>query len=165
MVNKINFNAVVLSFLITSCSNLGLNSNVSSPSPSQPLDVRDGAGLYKQKLTDGDDAYLQVIDLQKMQIDQIVGEKDILPEIQVSQPGGKVVLEKDKLYLILWRDNLDSQVRIDLYDGKKRIREISAGTDSDGVYEWIPDMTVKEGYSLRISDVNNPEIFATLSLP
>lgn len=403
MLNKININAVLLSFLITSCSNLGLNSNVPSPSPFQPLDVIDGAGLYKQQLPDGNEAYLQVIDLQKMQVDQIVGEadnmgfdrgnyyqgegkyyspffkmkvfseveaeykklyddsvfslincsffeqyqsssqlsfpiklngtiitggsspygpiakpkdgfytnirlkalvwddnsayitdynpntgkplndttvqnaivsyeyndhpakvfggnqknryhligtldkdgisgdellmimtvnratideaadllkklgvksdiitidggistylfnsrlgnitlpqsvnlkdnpefrnlphylgfrtkvkKDISPQIKVSQPGGKVVLEKDKPYLILWRDNLDSKVRIDLYEGNKRIREISPTTDSDGVYEWIPDIPVKEGYSLRISDLENPEVFGTLLFP
>ncbi len=76
MLNKIKFNAVVLSFLITSCSNLRLNSTTPISSTFQPLDVIDGAGLYKQQLPDGNEAYLQVIDLQKMQIDQIVGEVD-----------------------------------------------------------------------------------------
>lgn len=47
-----------------------------NPIEYQPLDVIDGAGLYKQRLPDGNEAYLQVIDLQKMQIDQIVGEVD-----------------------------------------------------------------------------------------
>jgi hypothetical protein len=41
----------------------------------QALDVKDGAGLYKKQLNSGNDAYLQVINLQKMQIDQILGNE------------------------------------------------------------------------------------------
>jgi hypothetical protein len=49
-----------------------------APSSYQPLDVRNGSGLYKQQLTDGNEAYLQVIDMRKMQIDQLIGEVDDL---------------------------------------------------------------------------------------
>lgn len=66
--------------------------------------------------------------------------------------------------MILWRDNLDSEVRIDLDEGNKHIQEISPATDSDGVYEWMPDIPVKEGYSLRISDLENPKIFGSFRL-
>jgi hypothetical protein len=39
----------------------------------QSIDIRDGAGLYKKQLSGDNAAYLQIIDLQKMQIDQIIG--------------------------------------------------------------------------------------------
>lgn len=39
------------------------------------VDVVDGAGLYKKQLSSGNDAYLQVINLKKMQIDQILGKE------------------------------------------------------------------------------------------
>ncbi|OKH30591.1 hypothetical protein NIES2101_42240 [Calothrix sp. HK-06] len=42
----------------------------------QAVDVKDGASLYKKQLSNGNEAYLQVINLQKMQIDQILGSKD-----------------------------------------------------------------------------------------
>ncbi|MCP2728482.1 hypothetical protein NJ959_08335 [Symplocastrum sp. BBK-W-15] len=44
------------------------------PSSYQPIDAINGAGLYKQIIGDGNEAYLQVIDLGKIQIDQLVGE-------------------------------------------------------------------------------------------
>ncbi|BAZ13099.1 hypothetical protein NIES4071_49340 [Calothrix sp. NIES-4071] len=42
----------------------------------QAVDVKDGAGLYKKQLSNGNEAYLQVINLQKMQMDQILGSED-----------------------------------------------------------------------------------------
>ncbi|MHC5596231.1 MAG: hypothetical protein ACYTXC_09785 [Nostoc sp.] len=41
-----------------------------------PLDVINGAGLYKTSLAHGNQAYLQVFDLRKVQIDQFIGEVD-----------------------------------------------------------------------------------------
>lgn len=40
------------------------------------VDVVDGAGLYKKQLSSGNDAYLQVINLEKMRIDQILGKEN-----------------------------------------------------------------------------------------
>ncbi|PLZ93948.1 hypothetical protein CEN44_01790 [Fischerella muscicola CCMEE 5323] len=40
----------------------------------QPLHVIDGAGLYQTTLINDNQAYLQMIDLSKIQIDQLVGE-------------------------------------------------------------------------------------------
>jgi outer membrane biogenesis lipoprotein LolB len=65
---------------------------------------------------------------------------------------------------ILWRDNLDSDVTIELYDGDKRIQVISPRTASNGVYEWTPKSSVKQGYSLRISSLKNQKIFGSLQL-
>ncbi|MEA5551586.1 hypothetical protein VB713_11445 [Anabaena cylindrica UHCC 0172] len=46
------------------------------PNTYHPLDVIEGAGLYKTSLSNGNQAYLQIIDLRKIQIDQIIGEID-----------------------------------------------------------------------------------------
>ena len=42
----------------------------------QTLEIRYGAGLYKKELSNENEAYLQIIDVGKMQIDQIIGEVD-----------------------------------------------------------------------------------------
>ncbi|MCU0544524.1 MAG: hypothetical protein MUE44_20535 [Oscillatoriaceae cyanobacterium Prado104] len=47
-----------------------------------PIDVRDGAGLYKKQLANGNAAYLQLIDLRKTQIDQLIGETEEIGEGQ-----------------------------------------------------------------------------------
>jgi hypothetical protein len=46
------------------------------PTIYHPLDVIEGAGLYKTQLANGNEAYLQVIDLRKMQMEQMIGEVD-----------------------------------------------------------------------------------------
>lgn len=91
-------------------------------------------------------------------------KNQVSPQIKVSQPAGKVQVEENKPYLILWRDNLEDDVKIELYDANKPIQEISERTDGDGVYEWIPNRPVKEGYSIRISSLKNQDIFGTLQL-
>lgn len=67
-------NSGIFSFFIASLINLGMTPTQPIPSSYQPLDVIDGAGLYKQIIGDGNEAYLQVIDLGKIQIEQLVGE-------------------------------------------------------------------------------------------
>ncbi len=69
------FLAIISSFWISS---FWIAQTFTPSSSYQPLDVINGAGLYKQQLTDGNEAYLQVIDLHKMQIEQLVGEVDTM---------------------------------------------------------------------------------------
>jgi hypothetical protein len=90
--------------------------------------------------------------------------KQVEPLIKISQPAAMAYPEKNKPYLVLWRDNLDSEVEIELYEGNKRIQVISPHTKNDGVYEWTPSSPVKEGYSIRISSLKNRKIFGTLQL-
>jgi len=73
-------------------------------------------------------------------------------------------VEENKPYLILWRDNLDGKVKIELYDRNKRIQNIARRTASDRVYEWTPSKPIKDGYSLRISSLRNRKIFGSLQL-
>lgn len=91
-------------------------------------------------------------------------KKQISPHIFVSQPVAKVIIEKNQPYLILWRDNLDGDVTIQLYDGAKFIKNIAVRTASDGVYEWTPNIPIKKGYSIRVSSQNNLKISGQLQL-
>ncbi|MBD2725966.1 hypothetical protein H6G96_06425 [Nostoc sp. FACHB-892] len=82
----------------------------------------------------------------------------------ISQPVGKALLKKDQPYLILWRGNLNGDVSVKLYDGNKLIQNISSRTASDEVYEWIPRIPVKKGYFIRISSLEDHNIFGQLQL-
>ncbi|MEH2295797.1 hypothetical protein [Nostoc sp.] len=73
-------------------------------------------------------------------------------------------LKKDQPYLIFWRDNLNGDVSIKLYDGKKFIQNISSRTASDGVDEWTPRIPVKEGYFVRIYSWKDRNVFGQLQL-
>lgn len=91
-------------------------------------------------------------------------KNQVAPQISIDQPVKKVLPKKDQPYLILWRDNFDGDVSIKLYDGNKLIQNISSRTASDGVYEWIPRIPVKEGYFIRISSWKDRNIFGQLQL-
>ncbi|MEH2092507.1 hypothetical protein [Nostoc sp.] len=91
-------------------------------------------------------------------------KNQVTPKISISQPVAKVLPKKDQPYLILWRDNFDGDVSIKLYDGDKLIQNISSRTASDGVYEWTPHISVKEGYFIRISSWKDRNIFGQLQL-
>ncbi|MEH2441358.1 hypothetical protein [Nostoc sp.] len=91
-------------------------------------------------------------------------KNQVTPKISISQPVAKVLPKKDQPYLILWRDNFDGDVSIKLYDGDKLIQNISSRTASDGVYEWTPHISVKEGYFIRISSWKDRNIFGELQL-
>ncbi|MEH2325128.1 MAG: hypothetical protein V7K32_16520 [Nostoc sp.] len=73
-------------------------------------------------------------------------KNQVAPKILIGQPGKKVLPKKDQPYLTLWRDNLNGDVSIKLYDGNKLIQNISSRTARNGVYEWTPGISVKEGY-------------------
>ncbi|MBE8987718.1 phosphodiester glycosidase family protein [Nostoc sp. LEGE 12450] len=91
-------------------------------------------------------------------------KNQVPPKILIGQLTAKVLPKKDQPYLILWQDNFDSDVSIKLYDGDKLIQNISSRTASDGVYEWIPRISVKEGYFIRISSWKDRNIFGELQL-
>ncbi|MBD2523847.1 phosphodiester glycosidase family protein [Nostoc sp. FACHB-133] len=91
-------------------------------------------------------------------------KNQVAPKILIGQLTAKVLPKKDQPFLILWQDNFDSDVSIKLYYGDKLIQNISSRTASDGVYEWIPRISVKEGYFIRISSWKDRNIFGDLQL-
>lgn len=89
----------------------------------------------------------------------------VVPQILIEQPAGKVQVEQNRPYLILWRDNINSDVSIKLSDrNNKTIQNIAKRTASDGVYEWTPNIAVKEGYTIRVASRENQKIFGNLQL-
>lgn len=74
--HKVLFSLLLALISIAMISSLGIAQTFTPPSSYQLLDQKDGALLYKRQLSDGNQAYLQVINLQKMQIDQLIGEVD-----------------------------------------------------------------------------------------
>jgi len=86
------------------------------------------------------------------------------PKILVAKPAGKVQVEANKPYLILWRDNIQDEVKIELYQENKSVESIANRTTSDGVYEWKPKIAVKSGSLIRISSVKNAKVSGALQL-
>jgi len=86
------------------------------------------------------------------------------PKILVAQPAGKVQVEANKPYLILWRDNIQDEVKIELYQENKLVESIANRATSDGVYEWKPKIAVKSGSLIRISSVKNAKVSGALQL-
>jgi hypothetical protein len=90
--------------------------------------------------------------------------KPTSPKILVSPAAGKVQVEANKPYLILWRDNIKEEVKIELYRENKSVQSIANRASSDGVYEWKPKIAVKAGSLIRISSVKNPKVSGALQL-
>ncbi|MBD2255354.1 hypothetical protein [Nostoc parmelioides] len=87
----------------------------------------------------------------------------LVPQILIDQPVGKVQVEQNRPYLILWRDNINSDVSIRLYGrNNKKLQDISARTASDGVYEWTPQIAVKPGYIIRVASRDKQSILGNL---
>jgi hypothetical protein len=82
----------------------------------------------------------------------------------VAKPAVQVQVEANKPYLILWRDNIQDEVKIELYRENKLVESIANRTTSDGVYEWKPKIAVKSGSLIRISSVKNAKVSGALQL-
>jgi hypothetical protein len=67
---------ILYSFFLALSSSPRIAQTFNPPSSYQLLDRREGALLYRRAISDGNEAYLQVINLKKIQIDQLPGEVD-----------------------------------------------------------------------------------------
>lgn len=91
--------------------------------------------------------------------------QNLVQQILIDQPISKVEVEQNRPYLIMWRDNINGDVSIKLYDRtNKSIQDISTRTASDGVHEWTPQIAVKEGSMIRVASRENQKIFGNLQL-
>ena len=64
---------------------------------------------------------------------------------------------------ILWEDNLDENVRLDLYYGNDYLQTIDTDTPSDGEYIWsipsdLAESTILDRYQIKVSSVNHSSI-------
>jgi uncharacterized protein (TIGR02145 family) len=64
---------------------------------------------------------------------------------------------------IKWTDNIDENVKIELYRGGNKLPDITTSTESDGIYLWTPDknLIIGSDYSIKIISVNNANISGT----
>jgi hypothetical protein len=74
--HKILFSFFLALISLSIISSLWIAPTFIPPSFYQALDRKEAALLYKRQLSDGNEAYWQIINLQKMQIDQLIREVD-----------------------------------------------------------------------------------------
>ena len=81
--------------------------------------------------------------------------------INISSPNGGESWQAGSTQTIIWSDNIDENVSIDLYKGGSFHSVIVSGTDSDGIRNWSIPFLLASGsdYSVKITSVDNSDIF------
>jgi len=80
--------------------------------------------------------------------------------ITVINPNGGNSLTKGNGYSLSWNDNIDENVRIDLFKGGIYSSNITPSTPSNGSYYWTVPTPIANGsdYQIRISSTSNPSL-------
>lgn len=83
--------------------------------------------------------------------------------INVTAPTGSDEWEQGVEKVISWEDNLDGNVKIELYKGSSLSATISASTPSNGSFTWtVPeDQAIGSNYTVKISSVDNQSVTAS----
>ncbi len=134
----------LLLFLLPILSSFWIAQSFDPLSSYQPLQKIDGAALYRKELTNGNEAYLQVIDLRKMHIDQIVGEVDNMGQNQGKyyQGGGghyspffqnKLFSEVAEEYQKLYDNNVFSLINCSFFEQYQASTQLSFPIKLNGV--------------------------------
>ncbi|MDP8964689.1 MAG: hypothetical protein M3O33_12035, partial [Cyanobacteriota bacterium] len=92
------------------------------------------------------------------------GDSKEPPKIIIRQPANPLPIKPGFPYLILWRDNVAGDVKIELYEGSKLIQVIAPKTASDGVFEWTPDTPVLQESVIRVMSLEHKKVFGSLRL-
>ncbi len=81
--------------------------------------------------------------------------KEVPPFVQVLSPNGGEKWEVDRTFTIVWDDNIDDNVKIELLKGTTVKEELAASVPSSGSWEWqIPaDFELADDYKIRITCV------------
>ncbi|MFN6534762.1 MAG: hypothetical protein RM021_000115 [Nostoc sp. EkiNYC01] len=134
----------LLLFLLPILSSLWIAQSFNPLSAYQPLQVIDGAALYRKELTNGNEAYLQVIDLRKMHIDQIIGEVDNMGKNQGNYYKGesghyspffktKLFSEVADEYQQLYANNVFSMINCSFFEQYQSSSQLSFPIKLNGV--------------------------------
>ncbi|MCL1473947.1 hypothetical protein [Argonema antarcticum] len=86
------------------------------------------------------------------------------PKIVIHQPANRIRIRPRFPYLIIWRDNVAGDVKIELYEGSKLVKAIAPKTASDGIFEWTPDKPILQNSVIRVTSLDHKDIFGTLQL-
>jgi hypothetical protein len=83
--------------------------------------------------------------------------------IIITSPAANRVWECGINDTIKWNDNIDENVKIELYKGGNKLPDITTSTESDGIYEWTPEKSLSpaNNYSIKIISVKDINILAT----
>ncbi len=81
--------------------------------------------------------------------------------ITVTTPNGGESWEPGNIINIAWNDNINENVKIDLYKGGIFQGTIDSTTESDGSYDWtIPaDLAVGSDYNIKVASTANGNIY------
>lgn len=85
-------------------------------------------------------------------------------KIVIHQPANPIRIRPRFPYLIIWRDNVAGDVKIELYEGSKLVKAIAPKTASDGIFEWTPDTPILQNSVIRVTSLEHKDIFGTLQL-
>lgn len=85
-------------------------------------------------------------------------------KIVIHQPTNPIQIKPKFPYLILWRDNVVGNVKIEVYKGSKRAQVIAYKTASDGVFEWTPNKPIAQNSVIRVTSLNNKNILGSFNL-
>ena len=83
------------------------------------------------------------------------------PFIAVSSPNGGEEVEQGSPINILWSDNIDGNVKIELLKGGSVNIEIASSTVSDGSHEWqVPgDLALGADYKMKVTSIDSVALF------
>lgn len=98
-------------------------------------------------------------------IDEVTITKNTGPYTTLNVPNGGEKWEQGSTYSISWSDNIDENVKIELYKGGSVNSTIASSTESDGTYEWqIPaNQAIGNDYKIKISSIENDTVFSLSS--
>jgi len=87
--------------------------------------------------------------------------------IEIKSPNGGEEIEQNSTCSIGWADNVDGDVKIELYQNGNFIEIIADAIESNGSYEWLVpiDVTPGDGYSIKIISVDSTDLVDESSQP
>ncbi len=87
------------------------------------------------------------------------------PFATLSIPNGEEKWEQKGTYTIIWSDNIDENVKIELYKGGSLNSTIVNSTESDGEYEWeIPaNQEIGNDYKVKVTSISSDTVFGESS--
>ncbi|MDY7002570.1 MAG: Ser-Thr-rich GPI-anchored membrane family protein [Cyanobacteriota bacterium] len=93
----------------------------------------------------------------RQSVDSTAKPKD---SITVNSPNGGNTLEPGESYTITWNDNIDENVKLELYKGGSLSSTIASSTPSDGSYSWAVPETITSGgdYKVKITSFSDSSV-------
>ena len=112
-------------------------------------------------LAEGSDYKLQIVSLDNNNLNDISDDYfTVKPKIEVDT-NSISSLKSGQNLKITWNDNIDEDVRINLYQGyDSLIHTIDSSTPSDGEYDWIIPANIAEGtnYRIKVESIDDSNI-------